>query len=104
MSDPVTTEPGGPKASVTIGYVLIDPNTDAMDWDGVVYSRYDDAVGEAVKALNIRDGERWERPPSDAGELWYEVVEVRHVAGSTQDVLRKAQQEWRREWEEFVNG
>lgn len=80
------------------GYMLMDPQTNAMDWDGVLYDTYQDAVAEAVKTLHLDDGERWPRPPDATDDLWYEVVEIRQVLGSDRDVLEAADKAWRHQW------
>lgn len=83
---------------MVVGYMIMDSETNAVDWDGLVYDTYLDAVAEAVRALHLDDGERWPRPPDHANDLPYEVVEVRHMAASDREVLEQADKAWRRHW------
>ncbi|HEY3718306.1 MAG TPA: hypothetical protein VGL39_27605 [Jatrophihabitantaceae bacterium] len=85
-----------------VGYVLVDPNTNAMDWDGLIHDTRDGAIKEAVSTLNLDDGDK--QRPCCGADLWYEVGEVRRPAGLNEAVLAAAQAEWDRHRTEFLNG
>jgi hypothetical protein len=85
-----------------VGYVLVDPNTNAMDWDGLIHDTRDGAIKEAVGALNLDDGDK--QRPCCGADLWYEVGEVRRPGGLNEAVLAAAQAEWDRHRAEFLNG
>jgi len=84
-----------------IGYVLIDPNTNAIDWDGVVHEERADAIKEAVKAVHIEDRED---RPCCGYDVGYEIAELRKKPDINEAVLTAAQEAWdsRQEW--LANG
>lgn len=79
-----------------IGYVLVEPNTHAIDWDGVIHSTLDGAVREVVvEVYNGRYGfDDMPYRPDEREPVAYRVMAVVPCPEADAKVLAKMRAEW----------
>lgn len=75
-----------------IGYVLVDPNTHELDWDGLIHETRDGAIEEAVAAWLGDNPIEHERPIDGCDQ--YQVMAVSEDIGLDAAVLAAAQKRW----------
>jgi hypothetical protein len=77
-----------------IGYVLVDPNTHAIDWDGTVHGTLESAKREVVDGVHdgMRDLDLLR--PDCPSCVAYQVMAVVPVPAADADVLERLQRAW----------
>lgn len=106
MTAPVPAVPGDQPTAKPIGYVLVDPNTHAMDWDGVLHATKTDAVKELVE--NVHSGHFKEPfeygPVVDKCDLAYMICAIVPVPDADDWALRRLQDAHLKAQQDFAEG